>query len=480
MNAMPARPGSPARSGSPARPGSSDSESLVRPPRLRLSWRDWLAPLDWYHLLTFAAFWLVLRMPGSFILLLVLPAVVIVARGLRVRTGLQVRALWRMIGWCLVTALASVLLLHREVLTSTGNNLVIMTAVALNAAAVCFTGQPSLAAKRMVQGIYAGLCGVWAISMAEAATGFKLLPILYPAANTIKAVTSHRFYVTATYPNYNDYSIAMAMLAAALVARMVFGRRPHVQRSVLRLVMLLSATGLVAYMGSRGALAGLVLMVLLVLALAIRAREPHFFSIRKVFVGGLLTAMVAVGLITSPYVMDNSTMLRGVILSNTVQLMSTEPLNALFGYGQYAMFNRVAALAYPNTLMDPHNLALELVIWYGIPGLVTFALLWFAILWNGFVKLRVALSWHTVLPLVIVVALPLLGIVPSSTLRYHLVWLLLITAIVPIAVWRRAARGTTEGVAGVGVAERAAELSRSPQQGAALNPIEGDVPVESV
>ncbi len=431
----------------------------ARPSQVRLGWRDWLAPLDWYLVLWLAAALLVMRFPGSFLFLLVAPLIVILARGLRLRTGLHARSLWLMILVCLGAAALSVVVVHPALITSTSNTMVIMSAVALLTIATLYTGAPALAVRRLMQGLYCGLLGVFAISVGEIVTGIKLLPLLHPEANTAAAIRSHRFYAAATYPNYNDYSVAMAMLVAGLTAQLIFHPAARPPRTIARLGVALAATALVAHMGSRGALAGLLLMVGLVLVLGIRSRQPGWFGVRKLLLGGMLGAVAALGIVSSPYVQDNSTMVRGQIVTNTIAMMKEQPINALVGYGQYAQFGLLAEEAYPRTLMDPHNLGLELVSWYGIGGLVSFVIAWLIVVWQGFVKLHLALTWHTVMPLVIVVSLPLLGIVPSSTLRYHVVWLLLIGCYVPIAVWRRQVRGAAPVTDPL--RERIAERTRS-------------------
>ena len=68
--------------------------------------------------------------------------------------------------------------------------------------------------------------------MGEIVTGVKLLPLLYPRANTLGAVSKNRWVVTATYPNYNDYGVvarAAYEVTPALVpfAELAFDDRIH-------------------------------------------------------------------------------------------------------------------------------------------------------------------------------------------------------------------------------------------------------------
>ena len=133
---------------------------------------------------------LVLRLPLSFLLFLVVPWLMAltgaIARGGRVRS-LPFTAL---LGWCLAAAAVSIVVMHPDAVSGTGNNVAIMIAVIGCTLVVHRSQAPGVTARRTLAGLYWGALGVWLIALGEMVTGIKLLPILYPDANTCLLYTS--------------------------------------------------------------------------------------------------------------------------------------------------------------------------------------------------------------------------------------------------------------------------------------------------
>ena len=78
--------------------------------------------------------------------------------------------------------------------------------------------------------------------------------------------------------------------------------------------------------------------------------------------------------------------------------------------------------------MDPHNLLLEIILRYGVIAMILFVACWLWILVRGFLPRRPVADWQAAFGLTVVMLFPVLGVVPSSTLRYHVTWLYLVAA----------------------------------------------------
>ena len=115
-------------------------------------------------------------------------------------------------------------------------------------------------------------------------------------------------------------------------------------------------------------------------------------------------------------------------MTNAVSMLMSDPIALLFGYGSLSEYQNEANARFGDVLMDPHNLLLELVLRYGIVAMILFVACWLWIAVKGFLPRRPAVDWQAAFALTVVMLLPVLGIVPSSTLRYHVTWLYLVVA----------------------------------------------------
>ncbi len=384
---------------------------------------------------------LVMRIPLSFILLLVVPWVMVIGGVLR-RGRIHCAPLAIFLGWCLAASAVSVLALHPNSLLSTGNNAAIMLAVIGFTLVVFRSAEPGRIARRGLEGLYWGAVGLWAMAIGEIATGVKLLPILYPGANTVMNVQTSRLVTSATYPNINDFCVVMAMLFTGVLAKMWFAPVKGWQNRG-RWLILLSTLLLVVVMGSRGALLGCLGGFFLLVLLNIRRLHRTALGWRAAIQGGILILVGGVALLASPYIQDHSTAKRGIILSNAMTMMSGSPGDAFFGYGSLVDYQNAARAAYGDMLMDPHNLLLEICLRYGVIALVLFVALWLWVLVRGFLPRRPMVDWQTAFGLTVVVLLPVLGVVPSSMLRYHVTWIYLAATCLLVAEARRSSGSAT-------------------------------------
>lgn len=388
---------------------------------------------------------MVMRIPLGFILLLVVPWFMIFAGVVRGRSGPTCKPLFALLGWSLFASVLSVLLLHRDSLLSTSNNAVTMIAVIGFTLVMFRSERPGLAARRTLDGLYWGALAVWLMGIGEMVTGVKLLPLLYPGANTAKASSTDRFVVSATYPNYNDFCVVLTMLFTGVLARMWF-QPVRGLRNVLRWFVLLTTMFMVVVMGSRGALLGCVAAFALLVILNIRRLHRAAMGVRAALLGGALVVVGCLALFSSSYVQDHSTAQRGVILGNALAMLMGSPVNALLGYGSLTDYQAAAAAAYGHILMDPHNLLLEFWLQYGLFALLLFLVVWVWVLVRGYLPRTPMVGWHTAFGLVVVVVMPLLGVVPSSTLRYHVTWLYLAATCLLVEEMRELGSGATSRV----------------------------------
>ncbi|MGA4506766.1 O-antigen ligase family protein [Propionibacteriaceae bacterium G1746] len=375
-------------------------------------------------LLWVVAVFLILRLPLSVVLAGLLPLVVLVWDGIRWPRP-QTALLWLFLLTSLVTSTYAWL-------TNPGvpvvNNATIMAVLIVMTAAITCTSATRDALRFFMNGILFGLWACLLSGIFEVISGVKLLPLIYPDANTAAAVAGNRFIVAGFFPNYNDFSVAMAIFGVLLTAQLLLGARVGPLVKIARIGALLALTFFIVVIGSRGALIGLGLGMVLVALTAARLRRRRLLSVPNMLV--LLLCVLAAGMffMATPFVQDSSTALRGDIIGNTIQMLLDDPHRLWAGWSNMVLFREDAALLYEEMLMDPHNLLLELVTMYGLPAMITYVLVWAYVLYRGVWQLRITAGWREVSAVCITVLMPVLGIVPSSTLRYYWVHMFLAAA----------------------------------------------------
>lgn len=368
------------------------------------------------------AVFLVLRLPSSVILAGLLPAVVIARNGLRFPRREAVPLLVFMLV-ALLTASFTWLTVGGAPLVNNATVMAVMIALVLAITCSTVTQQ---ALRFLMNGIQAALWICLIIAIFEVVTGMKVLPMIYPDANTAGAIANNRFIVAAFFPNFNDFSVAMALFGMILVAQLLIGTKVPPLLKIARIAAYLAAWFFIIVIGSRGALLALFLGTLLVALTAARLTRRRLLSVPNMLVLVLSGIAVALFLMSTPFVQDNSTMKRNEIVNNILVLLGEQSAHLWGGWSTMVLYQTAAEERFGPMLMDPHNLLFEIVVMYGLPALVCYALVWAQLAYRGLWQLRIAAGWREVSAVAISVMLPVIGIVPSQTLRYY--WLFLFGA----------------------------------------------------
>lgn len=376
-------------------------------------------------LLWVVAVFLVLRLPMSVVLAGVLPLLVLLWDGIRPPSR-QALPTWLFLGSGLVMSTFTWLTNPGVPVVNNATILMVMTALVL---AVTATSATKDALKYLMNGILVGLWVCLLIAVFEVVSGIKILPLIYPDANTAGTIADNRFIVASFFPNFNDFSVAMSIFGVVLTAQLLLGTQKGPLVKLGRIAGLLAVVFFIVVIGSRGALLGLMVGVALVALTAARVTRRRLLSVQGMLLMLLLAVAAGMFLMASPFVQDNSTAVRGEIIRNTIQMLLADPQRLWGGWSSMVLFHADAALVYEATLMDPHNLLLELASMYGLPALVTYVLVWFQVAYRGLWQLRIMPGWREVSAVVASVMMPVIGIVPSSSLRYYWVFLFLAGAI---------------------------------------------------
>ena len=274
------------------------------------------------------------------------------------------------------------------------------------------------------------------IGIGEIITGFRVSNIFYSAPTAPTA--NSRFEVSAFYPNYNDFSVVLAMFVTLLAVRILFDHTSRF-RTILRGFLVVLTTGLVFLQGSRGALLALLMGIAAAVWINLRMRVSSRFMSLVTLIA--LIAAIAGGVLAwnSPWVQDNSTKERGGVINRILSITPDSHLEFWVGWGTQPNYQLAARLNYPGELMDPHNVLMEALIWFGMPVALLFVAFWVQVVWRGAWKLEVeSLDWQPLASVIVVALMPILGIVPSSTFRYYLIFLFSAAAAVSISARRPA------------------------------------------
>ena len=189
--------------------------------------------------------------------------------------------------------------------------------------------------------------------------------------------------------------------------------------------------------GSRGAL--LALLVGIAAAVWINLRMRVSSRIMSLLTLVALMAAIAGGMLiwNSPWVQDNSTRERGGVINRILSITPESHLQFWFGWGTQPNYQLAARQNYPGELMDPHNVLLEALIWFGLPVALLFVAFWAQIVWRGAWRLELeSFDWQPLASVAVVALMPILGIVPSSTFRYYLIFLFSAAAAAAISTRR--------------------------------------------
>lgn len=272
------------------------------------------------------------------------------------------------------------------------------------------------------------------IGIGEIVTGIRVSHMLYPEL-AWAPVPPGPYEVSAFYPNYNDFSVVVAMFATMVALRILFDHTSTL-RTVARGVLFVIAAGLIFIQGSRGALLALLLGAGVALWLNLRTSIRSRWITLATVLGGLAGAAGLAAIWESPWVQDTSTKVRGEVLERVTALAPPDSLQFWVGWGTRETYRDVGDLHFPGELTDPHNVFFEAFIWYGLPVTLLFILFWAFVTWHGVLRMPRRLEWRELSAMVMVALLPVLGVVPSSTFRYYFIFLFSAAAAAALSSWR--------------------------------------------
>lgn len=375
-------------------------------------------------LLATATLILVFRLPGAVVLSLLLPLGAIALAGIH-RPRRDSWALWLFLGLGIVSAGLAVWISPAEAAFINYATLTLIFAVF--AVAILGTGGERTAAGAVIRAMYVAFGATMLIGVIEILGNFKLGLILYPMSDILRL--TGRFNVSAFFPNYNDYAVVVTMFSLMTLIRLFLNWDSSLLTKLTRAGLFVLGSWLIYVGGSRGALAALLIGVVLVVLTVIRLVRPRLVTGAFLIPLGALAGAAGLMLWGSPTIQDNSTMTRGLIIDGSIGLSLRNPKTVFLGWGDLDNFQAAAAKAFPGQLMDPHNLILELFTWFGIPATIAFLVLWGYVCWRGLWRLDLRTGWTSLSAVVLFTLTPVLGVVPSSSLRYYYVFLLAACAI---------------------------------------------------
>ncbi len=382
-------------------------------------------------LIPLVVFLLVLRMPGGSGLLGLVGLILILWRGIR---PVRVDGLLAAYAVCILASGAAAYLADDYNVTS-----YVWPAIgyALFSAAVLWTGDLRRNIAGLTTGLLAGFTLALTMAWLEILSGVRLLTIGRQGNKGLEeSLTQGRFRTGAFYTNYNDLSVALAILAILVIASLLFAPRARSTIQVTRVAVAGGAAALVLLMGSRGSLAALMLAVGVLVVLAARAAHPRTWTNRRLGLLALAVSLIGVVAWRSPYVQDNSTAIRERILASALQMLDLQPTSWVIGMSSEMRYLHTGESLYPGELMNPHNLVLEFLLSYGLVGLLAAGVCWGVLVVTG---VTVSHPRHWTLPgyTAACLAIPVIGIVPSTILTYGFVQLLVLGLAAAISAERR-------------------------------------------
>lgn len=284
----------------------------------------------------------------------------------------------------------------------------------------------------LVTGLALSLWAHFLISLAELISGFRILPFRTPGASTSLLILNNPWLVSSLFANYNDYALAMALFAAYCSSRILMNRGSRMNR-LLHVGAGIIAVGLILITGSRGALIALAASLALQLLFVLRLNRPHLWSVRSICWATLVLVIPVVAVWRSPWIQNNSTHSRGLILSRATDMLLSSPTHLLLGYGSPTNYANEAAQRWPGALMDPHNLFLEISLAHGIITLALFLALYFRATWYAVFLGRIRPTSIALFATSSLIALPLYGVIPSTILSYGYPLIILATGVVSLS-----------------------------------------------
>ncbi|MHA6513707.1 O-antigen ligase family protein [Tessaracoccus sp. Z1128] len=370
-----------------------------------------------------------IQVPGNTYIALLLPLFALLWNGLRVPDMGRVNpylATWPLWLWLGITLIASLMaLIYDNALFQ--RNFFLLTVATTSVALFVIPDSSKRGERALGTGLWLGFSALALIGIVEVVTNNKLIFSRYPESTVLSWVATKRFLTTAVYPNYNDYAIALVLLAVFIAARFLVAPRGLVVQGA-RVVAVLALSGWIVYIGSRGAMLGL--LVALALLVFLTERERDIRSIPSWLLTTLTATGVAVAaaLSQTSYVQDENAAERGRIIERLWALASEDPSRTLLGFGSPETLTRFSTSHFSGQLLNPHNVIVESFVWGGIFGALAFVTCWGFVAWKA-VTNQSGTSWFAKAATAATVSLPLLGVTPSVMLHYLFPQLLLVLAV---------------------------------------------------
>lgn len=373
----------------------------------------------------FAVFAVIMQLPGNTVIALLLPPLALLYNGIRVTGQRGEWTVWLWLGLMVVPAFVAMISYD---VTQERNYFIVVLSLIFFAAFVFRGADGTNGARWLMQALYAGFGVMALVGVFEVITGYKLLFLRYPNSVVASWVDAYRFITTAMYPNYNDFSVALVLLAIFITARAITSATSGAFVQGLRIGAIILMAAWIFYMGSRGALLGLFAGVAVVVFLAVRRRDVSAIPSWLLTTGLSLMVAATVVLSQTTFIQDEDTKARGQILERLWGLAATDPAVVLYGFGSPEQLDRYANRLLNGALVNPHNMFAEVIIWAGIFGLIGFSVCWFYILWQAICN-RTGATWFGLAATAATLVMPVLGVTPSVILHYMFPELLMIAAI---------------------------------------------------
>lgn len=374
--------------------------------------------------LALAVFAVVVQVPGNVILSIALPPIALLVNGWHVGAR---RGEWSVWLWLTLTMIPALVAMVRWDLLLERPYFIQVLAVSLAAMVVMRGATGDTAARALMQGLYAGFATLALIGVVEVLTGNKLLFLRYPDSVVASWAAADRFITTAMYPNYNDFSVGLAILSIILVARFLM-KPGKLSVQVCRLAAVAVLTAWVFHMGSRGALLGLLAGVAVLAVLTERKRDTNALAPWFLTTVACVVILAAAVLAQSSFVHDGDTEERGKILVRLWNLAELDPLRFLVGFGSSDIVYEASSRYLGGALVNPHNILAESVLWAGVFGLVGLVIVWLYVVRRAIAN-DTGRTWYAMAAVSATLVMPLLGVTPSVILSYLFPQLLLLASV---------------------------------------------------
>lgn len=180
---------------------------------------------------------LVLRIPGSLFVTVAIAVLQLLVLPLHIPHKRARLWLWTLVLGTVTSSVALVTVVEEPELVGFP---VITAAFLLVSLALTGTALGGRLARVMITTCYWCFGFTLLIGLGEIATGFRLSNLLYPESSSSQLATS-RLEVSAFYPNYNDFSVVLAMFATLLAVRILFDHTSWFRTTVRAFLVVLTA-----------------------------------------------------------------------------------------------------------------------------------------------------------------------------------------------------------------------------------------------